>query len=280
MTHPPKAETSLALRLLEERRAQHQANLDGWTEPNGYLVPTEPDADERVKIRALLAGAIHELSYLLSADPAPPVPASAGAAPLRAFILDRIAELETTHGSAASCGWHEGLTYTYDMEAAAALNELKRLDAALSGSGPSLPAPFKGHIDSDCEVYRGVGHICTCETPAEKAERAKERAECEAERDAASMPAPAEQITALTKELETTRSHSIHWERRATEAEQRVAEQLLYGPRLPAPAWSWWSARRMVVDRSEGYVVTYVLTACDLKRLGLPSPPASPPEAP
>lgn len=35
------------------------------------------------------------------------------------------------------------------------------------------------HIDPDCEVSRGVGWMCTCSTPQEKAERA----EFESERD-------------------------------------------------------------------------------------------------
>ena len=40
------------------------------------------------------------------------------------------------------------------------------------------------HIDPDCEVVRGVGWMCTCETPEGKTADAKYRAECEAERDA------------------------------------------------------------------------------------------------
>ena len=49
------------------------------------------------------------------------------------------------------------------------------------------PAAKRGHIDPDCEVVRGVGWMCTCgvgwmctcETPEEKAERQRERDECE-----------------------------------------------------------------------------------------------------
>lgn len=55
-------------------------------------------------------------------------------------------------------------------------------------AAPEAPPPPKddrqGHIDSDCEVVRGVGWMCTCQTPKEKAEDAQYRAECEAERDA------------------------------------------------------------------------------------------------
>jgi hypothetical protein len=31
-------------------------------------------------------------------------------------------------------------------------------------------ALLRGHIDPDCEVVRGVGWMCTCETPEQKAE--------------------------------------------------------------------------------------------------------------
>jgi hypothetical protein len=151
MTHPPKAETRLALRLLEERRAQHQANLDGWTEPNGYLVPTEPDADERVKIRALLTGAIHELSYLLSADPAPPVPASAGP-PCWSFA---IADLATT--------LHDAVTDATDV--------LGDALSALAGASPStspvrsaemessLPAPAWQPIETFPDDFKRDGTV-------------------------------------------------------------------------------------------------------------------------
>ena len=44
-----------------------------------------------------------------------------------------------------------------------------------------------GHIDRDCEVVRGVGAYCTCETPAEKAAAARERAEHEAELEAEAL---------------------------------------------------------------------------------------------
>jgi hypothetical protein len=41
------------------------------------------------------------------------------------------------------------------------------------------------HIDPDCEVVRGVGWMCTCETAEEKAEREREREEIEREREEA-----------------------------------------------------------------------------------------------
>ncbi len=51
------------------------------------------------------------------------------------------------------------------------------------GRAPSAPL-FKGHIDPDCEVVRGVGWMCTCETATEKAERQQEREESEREQPA------------------------------------------------------------------------------------------------
>lgn len=75
-------------------------------------------------------------------------------------------------------------------------HEAPHLMAACGAFAASPPAPpkYRGHIDSDCEVARGVGWMCTCETPYEKAKRIAERAECEAERDAAaSPPAPAQE---------------------------------------------------------------------------------------
>jgi hypothetical protein len=58
-----------------------------------------------------------------------------------------------------------------------------------------------GHIDPDCEVVRGVGWMCTCQTPEEKAEDATWKAECEAERDAetATVVAESERIRVLER---------------------------------------------------------------------------------
>jgi hypothetical protein len=69
-----------------------------------------------------------------------------------------------------------------------AIPELESRLAALTrerlSPEPAAKRSYNGHIDPDCEVYRGVGACCTCETPAEKADRERERAEIEAERDA------------------------------------------------------------------------------------------------
>lgn len=88
------------IRYLEDRLVQHRGNLAGWRErseaacgtrtgeltefvreprigclvarghyhssiPAGYLVPTEPDPDERVRVRAALRGAIAEAEAAL-----------------------------------------------------------------------------------------------------------------------------------------------------------------------------------------------------------------------
>lgn len=59
-------------REVRDRIAQHEENLRGWREPDGLLVPTEPDPDERDKVRDRLRTAIHELKWLLGeAYPAP-----------------------------------------------------------------------------------------------------------------------------------------------------------------------------------------------------------------
>lgn len=58
---------------------------------------------------------------------------------LREAVEKRLVELEQKHGSPASCGWHEALTYQYDMEVAAAFNELLRLRAALAAETGEKP---------------------------------------------------------------------------------------------------------------------------------------------
>lgn len=47
-----------------DRLAQHRDNLALWQEPNGLLIPTEPDADERRLVRAELRACIYELEQL------------------------------------------------------------------------------------------------------------------------------------------------------------------------------------------------------------------------
>ena len=75
-------------------------------------------------------------------------------------------------------------------QACRALDERAAADALDARQAPAeLPKLYRGHIDPDCEVYREVGAFCTCETPEEKAERARECAEIEAEQEKAQAPA-------------------------------------------------------------------------------------------
>jgi len=57
--------TAEAEQWVRERIAQHNDNLEGWIEPDGYLVPTEPDAECRRETRAELRSARYELVQLL-----------------------------------------------------------------------------------------------------------------------------------------------------------------------------------------------------------------------
>jgi len=59
----------LGVRLIEQRITQHKAVLEGWREPDGHLVATEPDPQERQAIRSTLGAAVHELSWALGALP-------------------------------------------------------------------------------------------------------------------------------------------------------------------------------------------------------------------
>ena len=45
--------------------AQHEENLALWREPNGFLIPTEPDPDARDRVRAELRAAILTLRWVL-----------------------------------------------------------------------------------------------------------------------------------------------------------------------------------------------------------------------
>lgn len=56
-------------RLVRERLKQHRENLADWKEPDGLLVPTEPDPDERRLVRERLKAAIFELATLLGEEP-------------------------------------------------------------------------------------------------------------------------------------------------------------------------------------------------------------------
>jgi hypothetical protein len=81
------------------------------------------------------------------------------------------------------------------------LKDANVIRAALSRTLPAEPPKgLKGHIDSDCEFVRGVGWMCTCETPEAKAARAKELAEIEAEQDAAALPVE-DEIDRLIQEV-------------------------------------------------------------------------------
>lgn len=59
--------TSLAARwqaAAKRRIKQHEENLAIWAEPDGWLVPTEPDPEERARVRRELTVAIEELRRL------------------------------------------------------------------------------------------------------------------------------------------------------------------------------------------------------------------------
>jgi len=45
--------------------AQHRESLAGWTAPHGPLIPTEPDPEERSRVRAELRVAIYTLQWVL-----------------------------------------------------------------------------------------------------------------------------------------------------------------------------------------------------------------------
>lgn len=65
--------TEAAARALRE---QHLENLAAWREPDGRLVPTEPDPQDRAETRAGLRAAISTLNRILGdeqdAPAAPP----------------------------------------------------------------------------------------------------------------------------------------------------------------------------------------------------------------
>jgi hypothetical protein len=50
---------------VRERLAEMERNLQEWKEPDGMLVPTEPDPEERALVRARLEGAIWTLKWFL-----------------------------------------------------------------------------------------------------------------------------------------------------------------------------------------------------------------------
>lgn len=52
------------VKTINERLGWHRDNLEGWKEPDGYLIPTEPDLDERRRVRAHLMVAVEVLEEL------------------------------------------------------------------------------------------------------------------------------------------------------------------------------------------------------------------------
>ncbi len=49
---------------IDERIKQHTDNLLGWCEPDGFLLPTEPDPAERECVRRELRAALFELNRI------------------------------------------------------------------------------------------------------------------------------------------------------------------------------------------------------------------------
>lgn len=46
------------LEEIKERLSWHARDLENWREPDGLLIPTEPDPDERARIRGELQVAV------------------------------------------------------------------------------------------------------------------------------------------------------------------------------------------------------------------------------
>jgi hypothetical protein len=55
-------------RHIREQLEHYETSLDGWREPDGCLIPTEPDPDERQLVRERLKAAIHALRWVLGED--------------------------------------------------------------------------------------------------------------------------------------------------------------------------------------------------------------------
>lgn len=58
-----RTERARWIAAIERRAAQHRENIALWQD-DGLLVPTEPDGEERARIRERLAVAINELERL------------------------------------------------------------------------------------------------------------------------------------------------------------------------------------------------------------------------
>jgi hypothetical protein len=65
---PSRMMTEAQVRELRQGLAD---NLSGWTEPDGRLVPTEPDPDLRDQVRGRLRAAIYTCDRILGEPPAP-----------------------------------------------------------------------------------------------------------------------------------------------------------------------------------------------------------------
>lgn len=52
-------------KFIQERLKQHADNLAMWQEPDGFLIPTEPDPEEREMVRQRLNAAIFEINKIL-----------------------------------------------------------------------------------------------------------------------------------------------------------------------------------------------------------------------
>jgi len=50
---------------IREHLKNAEDNLTGWTEPGGWLLPTEPDPEERERVRQQLVGAIFAYKLVL-----------------------------------------------------------------------------------------------------------------------------------------------------------------------------------------------------------------------
>lgn len=50
---------------IREQIDHHKASLAGWNERGGWLLPTEPDPEEREKVRERLKVAISTLEWVL-----------------------------------------------------------------------------------------------------------------------------------------------------------------------------------------------------------------------
>ena len=67
MSDLPMISKGYVLAVIHERITWHTENLAGWREGDGYLCPTEPDLDERRRVRAHLSVAIDVLTELKKA---------------------------------------------------------------------------------------------------------------------------------------------------------------------------------------------------------------------